>query len=54
MFLVVAKELDRADIPCSIFTEVEPDPKIEVVAASLEAAKKFNPDVIIGLGGQFT
>jgi alcohol dehydrogenase len=43
--------LDRAKINYRFFTEVEPDPKIEVVFASLAAAKNFGPDLIIGLGG---
>jgi len=48
---LMAKALEGADIPYQFFTEVEPDPKIEVVTASLEAAKAFGPDVIIGFGG---
>lgn len=48
---LVAKILDRARVPYRFFTEVEPDPKIEVVASSLEAAKSFGPNVIIGFGG---
>lgn len=48
---VLAQALETAKVPASFFTEVEPDPKIEVVAKSLEAAKIYGPDVIIGLGG---
>jgi alcohol dehydrogenase class IV len=48
---LLAKALERADISYRFFTEVEPDPKIEVVAASLEAARAFGPDAIIGFGG---
>ncbi len=47
----VAKVLEGANLPYHFFTEVEPDPKIEVVTASLAAAKAFGPDVIIGFGG---
>ena len=43
--------LDRNKINYRFFTEVEPDPKIEVVFSSLAAAKNFGPDLIIGLGG---
>ncbi len=43
--------LDRTKINYRFFTEVEPDPKIEVVFASLAAARDFSPDLIIGLGG---
>ncbi len=48
---LMAKALEGANIHYHFFTEVEPDPKIEVVTASLEAAKVFGPDVIIGFGG---
>jgi alcohol dehydrogenase class IV len=48
---LVAGTLDRAKINYHIFTEVEPDPKIEVVFSSLAAAKNFGPDLIVGLGG---
>jgi alcohol dehydrogenase len=48
---LVAHALDRGNISYGIFAEVEPDPKIEVVGASLGAAKSFGPDVIIGFGG---
>ena len=47
----MAKVLEGADIPYHFFTEVEPEPSIEVVAASLAAARAFSPDVIIGFGG---
>jgi alcohol dehydrogenase len=47
----MAKELESAKIAYRFFTGVEPDPKIEVVGASLEAAKDFGPDIIIGFGG---
>ena len=48
---VMAKALESANIPYLFFAEVEPEPSIEVVAASLAAAKAFGPDVIIGFGG---
>ncbi len=48
---LLAKPLDQAHISYDFFTEVEPEPRIEVVAASLKAAKAFGPDVIIGFGG---
>ena len=48
---IVAAILDRAKINYHFFTEVEPDPKIEVVFSSLAAAKNFGPDLIVGLGG---
>jgi alcohol dehydrogenase len=48
---LLVKILDRASISHSLFTEVEPDPQIEVTVKSLEAAKAFAPDLIIGFGG---
>ncbi len=47
----LVKILDRTKLSYSLFTEVEPDPKIEIALASHEAAKAFGPDLIIGLGG---
>lgn len=47
----MTKVLEGAGIPHHFFAEVEPEPSIEVVAASLAAARAFGPDVIIGLGG---
>lgn len=47
----VGKVLAAANVPYAFFAEVEPDPKIEVVAASVQAAKDFGPDIIVGLGG---
>jgi alcohol dehydrogenase class IV len=47
----MAKVLEGADIPHHFFAEVEPEPSIEVVAASLAVARAFDPDVIIGFGG---
>ena len=47
----LTESLDGANLSYQMFTEVEPEPSIEVVAASLEATKAFGPDVIIGFGG---
>lgn len=42
----------RADyVHCEIFSEVEPDPSIETVTKGAELMAKFQPDVIIALGG---
>lgn len=43
--------LERAQLPHTVFAGVEPDPRIEVALASVEAAKAYGPDVIVGLGG---
>jgi alcohol dehydrogenase len=47
----VAAALDRAQLSFSVFAEVEPDPRVEVALASVEAARAYGPDVIVGLGG---
>lgn len=47
----LAKTLDVTGFSYHLFTEVEPDPGIEVAAASLQAAKALAPDAIIGFGG---
>jgi acetaldehyde dehydrogenase / alcohol dehydrogenase len=42
----------RSDyVHCEIFSEVEPDPSIETVMKGAEMMAKFQPDVIIALGG---
>ena len=42
----------RADyVHCEIFSDVEPDPSIETVRKGAEMMAKFQPDVIIALGG---
>jgi acetaldehyde dehydrogenase/alcohol dehydrogenase len=38
-------------VHCEIFSEVEPDPSIETVMKGAEMMAKFQPDVIIALGG---
>jgi alcohol dehydrogenase class IV len=48
---VLLKCLEAAGLAAEAFTGVEPDPKIEVVGACLEAARKAGLDVVIGLGG---
>ncbi len=47
----LAKILDRAKLPFQVFAEVEPDPSIDVVVKCVAAAKAFQPDVIVGIGG---
>lgn len=48
---VLTKTLEQTRVSYRFFTGVEPDPKMEVVASSLEAARAFGPEVIIGFGG---
>ncbi|MFC4388101.1 bifunctional acetaldehyde-CoA/alcohol dehydrogenase [Gracilibacillus marinus] len=38
-------------VHCEIFSDVEPDPSKETVMRGAEEMKKFNPDVIITIGG---
>ncbi|MCX7714752.1 MAG: bifunctional acetaldehyde-CoA/alcohol dehydrogenase [Clostridia bacterium] len=38
-------------VHCEIFSEVEPDPSVETVMKGADMMKKFEPDVIIALGG---
>ncbi|MFT0803115.1 bifunctional acetaldehyde-CoA/alcohol dehydrogenase [Bacillus swezeyi] len=38
-------------VHCEIFSDVEPDPSIETVMNGVEMMAKFQPDVIIALGG---
>jgi len=43
--------LDKAELSSHVFAEVEPDPRVEVVANSVSAAKEFKPDIVVGFGG---
>lgn len=38
-------------VHCEIFSEVEPDPSVDTVVRGCELMNKFQPDVIIALGG---
>ncbi len=38
-------------VHCEIFSEVEPDPSVDTVLKGYNLMKKFQPDVIIALGG---
>lgn len=38
-------------VHCEIFSEVEPDPSVDTVMKGCDAMNKFQPDVIIALGG---
>lgn len=43
--------LDNAELPNHVFAEVEPDPRVEVVAQCVSAARSFGPDIVVGFGG---
>ena len=47
----VTKILDQCGVSYKIFTDVAPDPTIQVARKGAEEMKSFEPDVIIGLGG---
>ncbi|MCX7842948.1 MAG: bifunctional acetaldehyde-CoA/alcohol dehydrogenase [Clostridia bacterium] len=43
--------LEKAGIRYEIFQDVEPDPSVETVFKGVREMNKFNPDIIIALGG---
>jgi acetaldehyde dehydrogenase / alcohol dehydrogenase len=43
--------LDEIGLKYNIFYDVEPDPSLDTVNRGLEMMQKFNPDVIIAIGG---
>ncbi|MEB3343360.1 bifunctional acetaldehyde-CoA/alcohol dehydrogenase [Okeania sp.] len=43
--------LDELEIKYDIFYDVEPDPSLDTVNRGLDLMRKFNPDVIIAIGG---
>ena len=45
------KYLNEAGIETEIFDGIEPDPSIETVFRGAEAMRKFEPDVIVAIGG---
>lgn len=47
----VTKHLDASGTDYEIFSEIVPDPPIEVVAKGIKAMDKYNPDALIALGG---
>jgi len=47
----VQYQLDKIPMEYEIFSEVEPDPSVETVAKGCAAMNRFQPDIIIALGG---
>lgn len=47
----VTEHLEVANINYEIFSEIVPDPPIEVVAKGIKAMDKYNPDVLVTMGG---
>ena len=47
----ITDKLDAMNIPYTVFSDVEPDPSLLSAQNGAEAMRKFEPDVIIALGG---
>src|SRR5699024_10455380 len=47
----LASILHEAGAETEIFSDVVPDPSVEVVTAAIQGMKKFGPDGIVALGG---
>lgn len=47
----VTEQLESSGIHYEIFSDIVPDPPIEVVARGIKAMDKYNPDILITLGG---
>ncbi len=47
----VQAKLGRAGIGAAIFAEVEPNPSMQTIRRGAEAARAYEPDWIVGLGG---
>jgi alcohol dehydrogenase class IV len=46
-----ADSLREAGIEVEVFAEVEPDPSVENINRGVEAARGFQPDLFVGIGG---
>ncbi|SHF52138.1 Alcohol dehydrogenase, class IV [Desulforamulus putei DSM 12395] len=46
--------LKARQIECAVFSDIKPDPPIDIVAAGMKSMLQFNPDVLIALGGGST
>ncbi|MDP4092189.1 MAG: bifunctional acetaldehyde-CoA/alcohol dehydrogenase [Bacillota bacterium] len=47
----VISHLDKAGIKYEVFQDVEPDPSVDTVFKGVKEMNRFNPDIIIALGG---
>ncbi|OAA94703.1 1-propanol dehydrogenase PduQ [Clostridium coskatii] len=47
----ITEQLDKAHIEYDIFSDIVPDPPVEVIVKGVQEAVKFKPDVLIALGG---
>ena len=47
----IAELLRAAGITVELFSDIEPDPSIEMVLDGVQRLKRFKPDAVIALGG---
>lgn len=47
----IVASLDRSQIAVEVFNGGEPEPSISAALATVEQARRFQPDVLVGLGG---
>lgn len=47
----VVGPLSEAKLDCETFADGEPEPSLSVAAACVQAARRFGPDCLLGLGG---
>ena len=47
----ITDEISNGNVEYIVFSDIIPDPSIEIVAKGIEVMMKFNPDVVIALGG---
>jgi acetaldehyde dehydrogenase/alcohol dehydrogenase len=45
------RHLEKRNFKTEVFADVEPDPSVETVTRGVEALNRFQPDVIIAIGG---
>ncbi|MBU3153293.1 1-propanol dehydrogenase PduQ [Clostridium estertheticum] len=47
----ITDEISKGNVEYIVFSDIVPDPSVEIVAKGIEVMMKFNPDVVIALGG---
>ncbi|MBU3159646.1 iron-containing alcohol dehydrogenase [Clostridium frigoris] len=47
----ITDEISKGNVEYVVFSDIIPDPSVEIVAKGIEVMMKFNPDVVIALGG---
>jgi acetaldehyde dehydrogenase/alcohol dehydrogenase len=47
----VTEQLEKTNIDFEVFSDIVPDPPLEVIVEGIKALDKANPDIIIALGG---